>query len=147
MKGFTLKRKPGLAQGAKAGFTPNRREGLAQGAKAGFTLLEILLTLIILMVGVLSITMAFTRGVFVSSDLENIELALNIASSKMEEIKDTDFVDLADSGPVADPDFPNFNLSVDAAQGQNPMRVDVTVEWLLKGGQGNVVLTTLVADF
>lgn len=113
----------------------------------GFTLLEILLTLIILMVGVLSITMAFTRGVFVSSDLENVELALNIASAKMEEIKDTDFADLADSGPAADPDFPNFNLSVDVAQGQNPRQVDVTVDWLLKGDKSSVVLTTLVADF
>jgi prepilin-type N-terminal cleavage/methylation domain-containing protein len=114
--------------------------------KRGFTLLEILISLIILATGVLAIAWAFGEGIFATSDVENTERALNIAQAKMEEVKKTQFADLGDSGPTPDPDFPAFSASVNVAEGQDPMQVDVTVTWSAKGGQASLTLTTLVAN-
>ena len=113
----------------------------------GFTLLEVLIATIIFTVGVIAIMWAFSSGMFASSDVENVDLALNIAQAKMEEIKNTAFGSLADSGPTADANFPRFSTTVNVAEGQNPMQVDVTVAWNVKGGQTNIALTTLVTDY
>jgi hypothetical protein len=72
---------------------------------------------------------------------------LNIAQAKMEQIKNTDFVNLTSSGPAIDANFTRFSTTVNVAQGQNPMQVDVTVSWAVKGGQTNVTLTTLAASY
>jgi prepilin-type N-terminal cleavage/methylation domain-containing protein len=116
-------------------------------AENGFTLLEVLIAIIVFTVGIIIIIMAFTSGLFASSDVENVDLALNIAQAKMEEVKNTPFASLADSGPAPDPDFSNFNISVNINEGQNPMQVDVTVSWNTKGGQSDITLTTLVANY
>jgi prepilin-type N-terminal cleavage/methylation domain-containing protein len=116
------------------------------GSLSGFTLLEVVITIIILTIGVISICRAFSVGIFAHTDVENIDLALNIAQAKMEELKNTDFAGLVDSGPDADADFPKFNVTVNVAEGEDPMQVDVTVTWYIKGGEENVTLTTLMAD-
>jgi len=115
--------------------------------KQGFTLLEILITVIILTVGVVVLTGAFSSGISAATDVENVDLALNIAQAKMEEIKNTAFASLADSGPTADANFSNFNVTVGVAESTNPMQVDVTVAWNAKGGQPSITLTTLVVDY
>lgn len=115
--------------------------------ETGFTLLEFMLALIIFSAGVIAIVQAFNAGFLSSEDVSNVDLALNIAQAKMEEIKNTNFSSLADSGPAPDANFSNFNLTVNVAEGQNPMRVDVTVGWNVKGGQANVVLTSLVTNY
>lgn len=113
----------------------------------GYTLVEILITVTIIVAGVLMIAKAFTVGSFVQSDVENVNRALNIAQAKIEEIKVASFSSLADSGPTQDPDFSNFSVTVDVAEGQNPLPVYVIVTWQTKGGQPNVTLTTYVADY
>ncbi len=113
----------------------------------GFTLLEILITLIILTFGVIALSRAISTGLFASTDVENEDLALNIAQAKMEEIKNTNFASMADSGPTADTDFSNFNVTVDVNKRNKPMMVDVTVAWNVKGGQTSITLTTLVANY
>jgi len=113
----------------------------------GFSLLEVLITIIIFTIGVIAIAQALSSGLFASTDIENVDLALNIAQAKMEEIKDTSFASLADSGPTTDPNFSNFNVTVNVAEGQDPMQIDTTVAWNVKGGQTSIVLTTLVANY
>ena len=113
----------------------------------GFTLLEILITIIILTVGVIALTSAFSSGLLASTDVENVDLALNIGQAKKEEIKDTAFASLADSGPTVDANFSNFNVTVDVSEGDDPMQADVTVAWNAKGGQASITLTTLVANY
>jgi len=114
--------------------------------KQGFSLLEVLVALIVLVTGVVAISGAFSAGILSSTDVENVDLALNIAQAKMEEVKNTAFASLADSGPTADPNFSDFNVTVGVAEGTNPMQVEVTVAWNAKGGQPSIMLTTLVAD-
>ncbi|MBN1872500.1 MAG: prepilin-type N-terminal cleavage/methylation domain-containing protein [Candidatus Omnitrophica bacterium] len=114
---------------------------------AGFTLLEVLIAIIVLTVGAIAVIGAFSEGLFASRTSENMESALHIAQAKLEEIKDTAFDSLADSGPTADPDFPEFDVTVDVSEGDNPMEVDVTVSWNTKGGEASATLTTLVADY
>ena len=113
----------------------------------GFSLLEIMIALLIFTVGVIAIIWAFSAGMSATGDIENIDLALNIAQAKMEEIKNTPFASLADSGPTTDSHFSNFNTAVNVGEGQNPMPVDVTVAWNVLRGQANITLNTLVANY
>jgi len=112
-----------------------------------FTLLEVMIATIVLTIGVIAITWAFSAGLYATTDVEDVDLALNIAQAKMEDIKNTAFDSLADSGPAADPNFSDFSTTVNVAEGDDPMQIDVTVSWNAKGGTASVVLTTLMADY
>ena len=113
----------------------------------GVTLLEMMLAIVIVAGAVIALSQAMSSGLLASTDVENIGLALNIAQAKMETIKNTAFASLADSGSVSDANFPTFSVAVNVAEGQNPMQVDVTVAWDVQGGQTNVSLTTLIANY
>lgn len=121
--------------------------------KKGFTLLEVLIALIILTVGVIAITRAFSTGLFASTGVEDTDLALNIAQAKMEEIRNTSFGSIADNGPTpadANPDSPlyKFNVTVDETTVSTDLkRVEVTVDWATKGGTADVELKTLAANY
>lgn len=115
--------------------------------RSGFTLLEILITTVILSAGIVAIAWAFSTGMFAATDIENTDLAINIAQAKMEDVKNTPFGSLADSGPTPDPNFTNFNVAVNVAENTNPMQVDVTVTWQVKNQDVSITLTTLVANY
>lgn len=116
--------------------------------KKGFTLLEILIAIIILTVGVVSITSAFSTGIYASADIENVNTALNIAQAKMEEIKNTAYAGIINSGPASDANFTNFNITISVTESLvNLKSVNTKVEWQVKGGQANVTLATLIANY
>lgn len=127
--------------------------------KKGFTLLEVLITIIILTIGVIALTSAFSSGILAATDAENVDLALNIAQAKMEEIKNAGYASLADSGPAAadtDPNSPlsRFDVTVDAGVPADPRQVDVTVEWEAQSGvkhgqipSVSITLTTQLANY
>ncbi len=112
----------------------------------GFTLLEVLGALLILVLGVTVLSESFSTGILASSDVENVDLALNIAQAKMETLKTTAFSSLANSGPTADSNFSNFNVTV-AVTGTDPKQIVVTVDWNVKGGSINAILTTSRANY
>lgn len=114
--------------------------------KQGFTLIEILITLVIIVGGLLAITRAFSIGIFASSDVENVEVALNIAQKTLEGIYGTTGGVNDVDPPQADADFSDFTVGVQTDD-NNPERVDVSVYWDTKGGQVNITLTTLVANY
>lgn len=119
--------------------------------KNGFTLLEVLIATVLLTVGVVALVGAFSTGMFVSTiNIENMDLALNIARANMETIKNQNFADIDTdveiSGLVSNLGFSDFTVSGDVAQGDDPMQVDVSVGWDVKGEEVSITLTTLVAD-
>ena len=115
--------------------------------RRGFTLLEVLLATIVFVVGVTAVIQAFSIGIYATGDVENVNIATNIAQGKMEEIVNTPFANIVNSGPTPDANFPRFFVTVVATTGNNPMLVGVTVSWNAKGAQTSVVLTTLVANY
>ncbi|MBI2166726.1 MAG: prepilin-type N-terminal cleavage/methylation domain-containing protein [Candidatus Omnitrophica bacterium] len=132
---------PGRTRSLKGNTRPSFLE-------KGFTLLEILITTLVLALGVFALSQAFNAGVLSSTDAENADLALNIAQAKMEELRNTNFTSLASSGPTADPGFPNFNTTV-TVSGSDPKTITVAVAWNVLGPASttNVTLTTLRANY
>ena len=120
--------------------------GPTRSRKSGFTLLEVLATLVVITLGMIALTQAFSTGMRAATDVENEDLALNIAQAKMEELKNTTFAGLASSGPTADANFSNYNVTV-SVTGTDPKQIDVTVDWNVQGSSTNVVLTTLRANY
>lgn len=126
--------------------------------RKGFTLLEVLIATIVLTVGVLGIVWAFTRGMAASTDVENIDLALNVAQANMEDVfetlKNTDLTTLnianfETSHSGDDPDFSDFNVTTDLTDVNGDaslMRIDIAVSWEVKGDTASIGFTTLVAD-
>ena len=119
-------------------------------AYRGFTLLEILITLLLLVVGVVSVSRAFSRGMLVSAGSRNMELALNIARAQMEEIENMDYNDVSDIGSTPAGDqapLDKFDVSVTVIQETPSIKqVSVNVSWTVKGGIMNVPFVTVVAD-
>ncbi len=113
----------------------------------GVSLIEVLLATVIISGGVIAVAQGFASGLLAYNDTQDTEQALNIAQAKMEEIKKTPFAALVDSGTAEDPRFSNFRVTVNVSEGQDPMRVDVTVSWDVKGGESNLALTTLVTNY
>ena len=114
----------------------------------GFTLIEIILAVLLFTIGVVAISQALNTGILASSDAENVDLGLNIAQAKMEELKGAAFASLSSSGPAADSNFSNFNVTV-AVTGTDPKTIDVTVAWNVQGqaASTSVALTTLRANY
>ena len=122
--------------------------------RGGFSLLEILLTLIILSAGVIGLSRAFSTGIFASTDVEYTELALGIAQAKLENIYGTaggvsdEAMHSVDSEDFVGEIYQNRNFQIGVATDENdPEQVDVTVYWDVKGSQASITLTTLMADY
>ena len=119
-------------------------------SQKGFTMVEVLVTIFLLAVGVVGVQKAYNVGLRAGADIENVEIAMNLAQSKMEELrKDAaqDFDSLADFGPTVSGDFTNFSVTVNVDDGADPMAIDVTVTWTSSGGPGAFVLSTIVSDY
>ncbi len=112
----------------------------------GFTLLEVMISTLLLVGCVVSIAWALNLGLLASADLENVNLGLAIAQDKMEEIKNTAFGSVSSSGPTADSNFSAFNTTV-TVTGTDPKQVAVAVAWNAQGGSSSVTLTTQVASY
>lgn len=119
--------------------------------KKGFTLLEILITIVILVVGVVVLLQMFSIGMFADTDVENAGLALNLAQEKMEQIKDAisykaidDFASARGEEDLGD-DFADFDREVTVSG--NPKQVNVIVYWTVKGQDQSINLVTLFADY
>ena len=119
---------------------------LIRSRNPGFTLLEILITVVLLTIGVIALSQAFSTTLLTSTDTENVDLGLNIAQAKMETLRNTAFASIASSGPTADSNFSNFNVTV-TVTGTDPKQIDVTAAWNVKGGSTSVGLTTLKANY
>ena len=115
--------------------------------KNGFTLLEIMLAVLILAISMVGLIWAINAGIFSSTDIDNVDLALNVAQSKMEEIKNTSYSSIASAVKSAVPGISGFQQSVNVTNVYtNLKQVDVTVYWSTRGAETNVSLSTYVAN-
>jgi prepilin-type N-terminal cleavage/methylation domain-containing protein len=113
----------------------------------GFTLLEVLMTNVLLAIGLLSILYAFSIGLFASSDVENVKVALGIAQGQLEKVKNMDFASIDNISVIQDADFPDFSYAVNVVEFSSIMkRVEVAVSWIQKNQQVQEEVTTLVTD-
>lgn len=118
-----------------------------QRLRRGFTLLEILVTVVIISVGIVAVTRAFNKGLEAYNDIENVDLALNIARARMETVKISAFDDLEDMPAASDSNFPDFTVAAEVSDKTEHLKeVKVIVAWAAPGGSANVSLTTFVAD-
>ena len=115
--------------------------------KRGFTLLEVLISIVILTIGVVSIIWAFNTGMFASTDIENVDLALNLAQERMEYIKDTGYAFTGDTKASVS-GFSAFQRQATVTMLQpNLKQIDVTVYWQMKGSETSITLTTYIANY
>ncbi len=115
--------------------------------KRGFTLLEVLIAIVILTIGAVSIIRAFSTGMFASTDIENVDLALDLAQERVEYIKGIGYGFTGDTKNLV-PGFSVFQRQATATVlWPNLKRINVTVYWNMKGGETSITLTTYVANY
>lgn len=117
--------------------------------RQGFTLLEMLVTIVLLTAGIVTLLRMAGMGMFADVNAQNAATALYLAQEKMEEIKDASSYSGIDSFASAraalSGDFAAFDREVTVSG--DPKQVDVTVYWTVKGQDQSVDLVTLFADY
>lgn len=117
--------------------------------KKGFTLLEMLVTIVLLTAGIVSILRMMSMGMFADTDAENATIALYLAQEKMEEIKDAssyaNIDTFAEAQTALTGDYADFDREVTVSGG--PKQVNVIVYWTTKGDELNVDLVSLFEDY
>lgn len=118
--------------------------------RRGFTLAEVLITLAILTIGMVTLLMAFSLALRTSRNVEEAETALNIANTKMEELRNLKYAGLENSTADASTIFSSisgYTVTVSTTKPANPAEVTVTVSWAAKGGTASVTLNTIMSDY
>ena len=117
--------------------------------RKGFTLLEMLVTIVLLTVGITSILRMFSMVMIADTNLENVTIARYLAQEAMEAIKDADsYSDIDNFASVRTDltgDFADFDRAVTVSG--DPKQVDVIVYWTAKGQDQSVDLVTLFTDY
>ncbi|MBF0522287.1 MAG: hypothetical protein HQL24_04435 [Candidatus Omnitrophica bacterium] len=111
----------------------------------GFTLLELLLTVALLVVGVVSVVSALSAGVTTDQSVEGQAIALTLAQEEMETLKDSSWASVSAAGQSQVSGFPDYNQEI-LVSGDDPKEVTVNVYWAFKGVQQKVSLVTLLTN-
>ena len=125
------------------GFNPSRSQ------QKGFSLLEVLLSIVLLVVGMTALLQVFSIGIFADADVENKTTALYLAQEKMEEIRDAslyaDIDTFASSRANLSGDFADFDREVTVSG--EPKQVNVVTYWDVKGTDQRVELVSVFSDY
>ena len=120
--------------------------------KKGFTLLEILITIVLLTAGLTSILRAMSMGMAAESSVagsENNAIAKYLAQEKLEEIKDASSYANIDSfvatKAALSGDYSNFERAVTVSG--DPKEVNVIVYWIVNSIEQSIDLVTLFANY
>jgi Tfp pilus assembly protein PilV len=115
----------------------------------GFTILEMLISVILLVVGTVSILNMFGVAMTADTQIENSSIGLFLAQEEMELIKDAD--SWAEIDSFATPrtsiggDFSTFDKEVIVTG--DPKKVNVIIYWNTRGIDQSVELATLFTDY
>jgi Tfp pilus assembly protein PilV len=117
--------------------------------KTGFTILELLLSILLLVVGTLTTLRMFGVGMMADTSIEHSTVALALAQGEMESIKNAGSWAAIDS--FASPStnlggqFPDFNQEVIVSG--DPKDVQVIISWNAPGGVQSLELDTLFTNY
>ncbi len=123
---------------------------MGQGSnRKGFSLIEVIITIVLLTVGVISILQMFSIGLFADAETENQTTAFYLAQEKMEEVRDAssyaNIDSFAASKTALTGSFIDFSREVTVSG--TPKQVNVIVYWNVKGAEQSVDLVSLFADY
>ncbi|MBN3039108.1 MAG: prepilin-type N-terminal cleavage/methylation domain-containing protein [Candidatus Omnitrophica bacterium] len=115
--------------------------------RRAFTLLEILITLIIMVLGVVFVVGLFSTGLVSSYDAESTTVAMNLAQQRMEEFKNLDFdTEVVDEAKADIVGFPGFQREVIVSEPQIDLKkVIVKTYWTYKSDEISVALATYIS--
>jgi len=118
--------------------------------KKGFTLIEILITIVLLTAGITSILQAISLAMAAeSANNQNSAIARFLAQESMEEIKDAaaydDIDDFAASKAALSGDYSSYSREITVSG--DPKQVNVIVYWTAGGSENSIDLVTLFADY
>ena len=117
--------------------------------KKGFTLLEMLVTIVLLTIGIASILQMMSIAIFADTNTENSAIAYYLAQETMEDIKDASSYSNIDSFAASraslSGDFSDFDREVTVSG--TPKQVNVIVYWSIKGQDQSIDLVSLFADY
>jgi len=117
--------------------------------KKGFTLIEMLVTIVLLTVGISSILQMMSISMFADTNTENSAVAFYLAQETMEDIKDassySNIDTFAASRTALSGNFSDFDREVTVSGA--PKQVNVIVYWSVKGQDQSINLVSLFADY
>ena len=113
----------------------------------GFTLLEILITILLIAAGFAFILQAASIGIFAGGENESELVAVNLAQEKMEDMRNKIYANVTLETKTAVPGFSAFKREVviDIPH-SNLKQVSVNVYWFVKDKEENVGLVTYVSN-
>ena len=119
---------------------------------SGFSLLEVLISMLLLVSGVVAVVKVMADGTTVDQNVENRAVATQLAQEQMEWVKSSSFPGIPDRAKtkgavdLADPNsFPEYQSEV-LISGTDPKQVMVNVYWMTKGIEEKVTLQTLITN-
>lgn len=113
----------------------------------GFTLLEILLTILLVTGGFIVLLQAASIGLFAGGENQNELIAVNLAQEKMEDIRNTAYANIGNEAKAAVSGFPAFQREVVFTIPQTGLKlVTVNVYWFAKGSELSTSLVTYVSS-
>ena len=114
----------------------------------GFTLLEVLLTIILIVSGFVLLLQALATGLFAGGENETELVAVNLAQEKTEELRNKSYPNIVnETKAVVSDEFPAFQREVVTTIVQLGLKqVNVNMYWFTKTDELNVSLVTYVSD-
>lgn len=121
----------------------SRMQGQIRSPKNGFTLLEILLTLVLLGVGLVCLVSALSL-ILTSGGINESELvATNLAQEKIESLKNTSYAGIANEARAAVSGFTSYEREVAVTTPVTGLKeINVTVYWTHRNSELNRNLVT-----
>jgi Tfp pilus assembly protein PilV len=106
-----------------------------------------MLAILLLTTGLAATTFLFSRGIFATSDAEEMEQAVALAQEKMEGIRGASFASIAGESKAAVSGWSGFSREVTVTDtSTNLKQVVVTVYWNTVDGELSRSLTSHVAN-
>ncbi len=109
----------------------------------GFTLLEIVLSTVLITIGVTAVVRVISTGIYTDNASEGKIIALNYAVQKMEDLLNTSYSSLSSS---SDTPTTGFTRTWTITDNTNYKTLKVTVSWYYKRVQMSVNLASYLAN-